>query len=108
MRIGFVGAGAIGQGLARLATAAGYRVSLSNSRGPQTLTDPVEELGPGARAAIPTEAATAGELVVVSVHTEGPVGGTGGATGRQACPRRDQLHPTARRTDTGTVRRPTQ
>jgi predicted dinucleotide-binding enzyme len=45
MRIGFVGAGAIGQGLARLATAAGYRVSMSNSRGPESLRDLAQHLG---------------------------------------------------------------
>jgi 8-hydroxy-5-deazaflavin:NADPH oxidoreductase len=39
MRIGFVGAGNIGQGLACLATAVGYRVTMSNSRGPDTLRD---------------------------------------------------------------------
>jgi predicted dinucleotide-binding enzyme len=53
--------------VARLSVAAGYDVVLSNSRGPQTLTDLVEELGPRARAATPTEAAAAGELVAVSV-----------------------------------------
>jgi predicted dinucleotide-binding enzyme len=45
MRIGLVGAGAIGQGLARLAAAAGYGVSLSNSRGPDSLRDLAERLG---------------------------------------------------------------
>ena len=45
MRIGFVGAGAIGQGLARLATAAGYTVTMSNSRGPDSLRELTEELG---------------------------------------------------------------
>jgi hypothetical protein len=42
-------------------------VVLSNSRGPQTLKDLVEELGPHARAATPAEAAAAGDLVVVSI-----------------------------------------
>jgi hypothetical protein len=53
--------------VARLSVAAGYDVVLSNSRGPQTLTDLVEEFGPRARAATPAEAAAAGDLVVVSV-----------------------------------------
>jgi hypothetical protein len=50
-----------------LAIAAGYDVVLSNSRGPQNLTDLVEELGPQAREATPAGAAAAGDLVVVSI-----------------------------------------
>ncbi len=65
--IGLIGSGNIGSGLARLAIAAGYDVVLSNSRGPETLADLVAELGTGARAATPAEAAAAGDLVVVSV-----------------------------------------
>ena len=45
MKIGFVGAGSIGQGLARLATAAGYKVSMSNSRGPDSLKELADALG---------------------------------------------------------------
>lgn len=44
--VGFIGSGRIGGTVARLAIAAGYDVVLSNSRGPQNLTDLVEELGP--------------------------------------------------------------
>jgi len=65
--IGFIGAGHIGSTLARLAVDHGYSVVLSNSRGPQTLTDLVAELGDGARAATPAEAAEAGDLVVVTI-----------------------------------------
>jgi predicted dinucleotide-binding enzyme len=65
--IGFIGSGGIGAAVARLAVAAGYDVVLSNSRGPQTLKDLVEELGPRARAATPTEAATEGDLVMVGI-----------------------------------------
>ena len=46
--IGFIGAGNIGGQLARLAVAHGYRVVVSNSRGPETLTELVDELGPSA------------------------------------------------------------
>ncbi|GAA3391268.1 NAD(P)-binding domain-containing protein [Cryptosporangium minutisporangium] len=53
--------------MARLAVAAGHDVVLSNSRGPETLKDLVEELGPRARAATPSGAAEAGDLVVVSI-----------------------------------------
>ncbi|MGH8636050.1 MAG: NADPH-dependent F420 reductase [Burkholderiales bacterium] len=65
--IGFIGAGNIGSQLARLAVAHGYRVVVSNSRGPETLSGLVAELGTSARAATPIEAARAGDLVVVTV-----------------------------------------
>jgi 8-hydroxy-5-deazaflavin:NADPH oxidoreductase len=65
--VGFIGSGMIGGTVARLSVAAGHQVVLSNSRGPETLKDLAEELGPLARAATPAEAATAGDLVLVSV-----------------------------------------
>ena len=65
--IGLIGSGNIGSTLARLAVAAGHSVVLSNSRGPETLQDLVDELGPNARAGTAAEAATAGEIVVVTV-----------------------------------------
>jgi len=68
--IGFIGSGHQGGTVARLAVGAGYEVVLSNSRGPQTLDDLVEAVGPHGRAATPTEAAAAGDLVVVSIPPE--------------------------------------
>ncbi len=65
--IGFIGAGHIGSQLARLAVAHGYQVVLSNSRGPETLSELVAELGPQATASTPAQAAAAGDLVVVTV-----------------------------------------
>lgn len=65
--IGFIGAGNIGGQLARLAVAHGYRVVMSNSRGPETLSELVDELGPAASAATSAEAAAAGDVVVVTV-----------------------------------------
>ncbi len=65
--IGFIGSGNIGSTLARLAVAAGHSVVLSNSRGPETLHDLVDEIGPQARAATPADAAAAGDIVVVTV-----------------------------------------
>jgi predicted dinucleotide-binding enzyme len=65
--VGLIGSGHIGGTVARLAVAAGYDVVLSDSRGPQTLKDLVDDLGPRARAATPEEAAQAGDLVVVTV-----------------------------------------
>jgi predicted dinucleotide-binding enzyme len=65
--IGLIGSGHIGSTVARLAVDAGHDVVLSNSRGPETLTDLVEDLGPHARAATAAEAAQAGDVVVVTV-----------------------------------------
>lgn len=65
--LGLIGSGNIGGTLARLAVNAGLDVVLSNSRGPQTLSDLVAELGPRARAATPAEAGAAGDWVVVTV-----------------------------------------
>ena len=65
--IGLVGAGHIGSQLARLAVAHGYKVVISNSRGPETLSALVSELGPNARAATVADAAAAGDIVVVTV-----------------------------------------
>jgi len=65
--IGLIGSGHIGSTVARLAVDAGHDVVLSNSRGPETLTDLVAELGPRARAATAAEAAAAGDIVVVTI-----------------------------------------
>lgn len=81
--VGFIGSGNIGGTVARLSIAAGHQVVLSNSRGPETLSDLVAELGPLARAASSSEAAAAGDIVVVSVPLKayrdvpaGPLAGT--------------------------------
>ena len=65
--IGLIGAGNIGSQVARLAVANGYRVVISNSRGPETLAGLVAELGPNARAATSDAAAREGDMVVVTV-----------------------------------------
>jgi len=64
--IGLIGSGHIGSQLARVAIAQGYDVVLSNSRGPETLSELVAELGPQARAGTPKEAAEAADLAVVT------------------------------------------
>jgi predicted dinucleotide-binding enzyme len=65
--LGIIGSGQIGTTLARLAIEAGHTVVLSNSRGPETLRATVAELGPRASAATSSEAAAAGDIVVVTV-----------------------------------------
>jgi predicted dinucleotide-binding enzyme len=65
--IGIIGSGMIGGTVARLSVAAGHKVVVSNSRGPETLQELVAELGPLATAATAEQAAEAGDLVVVSI-----------------------------------------
>jgi hypothetical protein len=65
--IGIIGAGHIGSQIARLALASGYDIVISNSRGPETLSALIAELGPRARAATAEGAAKAGDIAVVSV-----------------------------------------
>ena len=65
--IGLIGAGHIGSQIARLAVANGYNVVISNSRGPQTLSALVNELGAKAKAGSALEAARAGDIVVVTI-----------------------------------------
>ncbi|MDB5764725.1 MAG: hypothetical protein JWQ21_3720 [Herminiimonas sp.] len=64
--IGIIGAGAIGQALARQIVRAGLSVTLSNSRGPASLAGLVDQLGPNARAGTVRDAAAA-DIVFLSV-----------------------------------------
>jgi hypothetical protein len=66
MKIGTIGAGTVAQAIARHSVRHGHQVVLSNSRGPASLVDLAEDLGPLARAGTPHEAAVA-ELVVLAV-----------------------------------------
>jgi predicted dinucleotide-binding enzyme len=67
MRIGVIGSGNIGSTTARLLAGAGHEVSIANSRGPETLSDLVEEIGENASAATVEEAASFGEAVLVAI-----------------------------------------
>jgi predicted dinucleotide-binding enzyme len=64
--VGIIGAGHIGQAMARIARRAGRRVVISNSRGPESLAPVVAALGDGVSAGTVSEAAAA-DLVVVAV-----------------------------------------
>ena len=66
MEIGTIGAGAFAQAFAKRAVKAGYKVKLSNSRGPDTLRETVNQLGPGATAATREEAAAC-EMALLAV-----------------------------------------
>jgi predicted dinucleotide-binding enzyme len=67
MRIGIIGTGRIGSTLARLLVQAGNDVTVANSRGPDTLTGLVDELGGHGQAGTVEEAARDGDLVIVAV-----------------------------------------
>src|SRR5246127_4571788 len=66
MEIGTIGAGDFAQAFAKRALKAGHKVKLSNSRGPESLREIVNRLGPGAMAATKEEAA-ASETVLLAV-----------------------------------------
>lgn len=66
MKIGFIGAGAVAQSIARSAIQAGHEVVLSARRGPQALGDIVAGLGPKASADTVQEVARL-ELVMLAV-----------------------------------------
>ncbi|WP_182525251.1 NADPH-dependent F420 reductase [Nocardioides dongkuii] len=64
--IGILGAGQAGSTLARVSVAAGYDVVIANSRGPETLTALVSDLGPRARAAYSADAAAASDFAFLA------------------------------------------
>jgi predicted dinucleotide-binding enzyme len=64
--VGIIGAGRLGQAMARTARRAGRNVIIANSRGPESLTAVVSTLGDGVSAATVEEAAAAG-IVVIAV-----------------------------------------
>jgi 8-hydroxy-5-deazaflavin:NADPH oxidoreductase len=66
MEIGTIGAGDFAQAFAKRALKAGHKVKLSNSRGPESLREIVNQLGPGAKA-VTTEEAAACEMVLLAV-----------------------------------------
>ena len=68
MNIGVIGSGNIGGTATRLFAGAGHQeVAISNSRGPQTLRELVEEIRPNVRAASVEEAAEFGEVVMEAI-----------------------------------------
>ena len=89
--IGLIGAGHIGSQVARLAVASGYNVVISNSRGPETLSGLVAELGPKARAATAPKRHKAGDIVVVTIPLKNYRDGSRRAAGGQDRDRHEQL-----------------
>jgi predicted dinucleotide-binding enzyme len=64
--VGIIGAGRLGQAMARTALRAGRRVVISNSRGPESLASVVSGLGDGVSAGT-AEQASAVRIVVIAV-----------------------------------------
>ena len=67
MNIGIIGAGSIGGTAAALFADVGHAVALSNSRGPESLQDEVEALGPRVQALTAREAARFGEVILEAI-----------------------------------------
>jgi predicted dinucleotide-binding enzyme len=64
--VGIIGAGRLGQAMARTALRAGRRIVLANSRGPESLASLVSTLGEETSAGTASEAAGA-DIVVIAV-----------------------------------------
>jgi 8-hydroxy-5-deazaflavin:NADPH oxidoreductase len=68
MRIGVIGAGAVGGTLASHLAKLGHQVSIANSRAPDSLTALAAEIG--AKPVSIVDAANAGEIVIISIPTK--------------------------------------
>src|SRR6266581_3110657 len=66
MEIGTIGAGDFAQAFAKRALKTGHKVKLSNNRGPESLREIVNQLGPGAMAVTKEDAAGC-EMVLLAV-----------------------------------------
>ena len=67
MKIGFIGAGTVTRTFGRHLITAGHTIVVSNSRGPETLTDFVTDLGPNAVAGTKQQAAEC-EVVILATN----------------------------------------
>lgn len=69
MSIGIIGSGGLGANVARALATKGISATISNSRGPASLAELIEEVGPSIKAGTVVEAASA-DIVVVAVRWE--------------------------------------
>jgi hypothetical protein len=67
MQIGIIGAGHVGETLARAFVQAGHEVGLSNAHGPESLRDLVADIGSAACSMSVEEAEQYGEIVVLAI-----------------------------------------
>jgi len=65
--IGIIGSGLVGKAVARLAIAAGYKVVISNSRGPDMIHGLIDDLGHRARAGTVEDAIAAADIVLLAI-----------------------------------------
>lgn len=70
--VGIIGAGRLGQAMARTALRAGRDIVMANSRGPESLTSVVAALGEGASAGTVDQASAAGIVVIAVPWDEVP------------------------------------
>jgi len=70
LKIGILGAGRMGQTLARLLVKAGYRVKLANSRSPESLAEIVAELGTLASSGTPKKIVDSSDIVILATRWE--------------------------------------
>jgi predicted dinucleotide-binding enzyme len=67
MKVGFIGAGTVARTFGRHLLTAGHTIVVSNSRGPETLADFVDDLGPDAVAGTKLRAAEC-DVVILATH----------------------------------------
>jgi predicted dinucleotide-binding enzyme len=72
MRIGFIGAGNVTKTIGRHLINAGHEIIVSNSRGPETLTGLVAEIGPGATAGTKKQAAESDVVILATLWVNVP------------------------------------
>jgi hypothetical protein len=104
MNIGIIGAGKVGVNPSGAASQGGYKVAISNSRGPESLKEIVQDLGPNVVAATPTRRPPSGGR-----HRAIPYGASRSCPGnarRQGCRERPQT--TTRSATATSTRRLTQ
>jgi 8-hydroxy-5-deazaflavin:NADPH oxidoreductase len=72
MKVGFIGAGNVTRTFGRHLITAGHTIVVSNSRGPETLTDFVADLGPGATAGTKQQAAECDVVILATLWVNVP------------------------------------
>jgi 8-hydroxy-5-deazaflavin:NADPH oxidoreductase len=77
MEVGFIGAGNVTRTIGRHLINAGHTVVVSNSRGPETLSEFVAELGPGARAGTKQQSAECDMVILATRWVNVPEALTG-------------------------------
>jgi len=72
MKIGFIGAGTMATTIGRHLVNAGHEIVLSNARGPETLSEVVADLGPGASAGTKQQAVDCDVVILATYWANAP------------------------------------